>query len=331
LISAVIPFRNEEKNLIGVLESVKKSLSSSGEDYEIIAVDDGSTDRTPEILKNFGEIRVIRIDKKSESAVGKNFALWLGAKASRGEILLFLDADVRLEEGSIKKVLPILNSYDLVSISPKQINDSPLSASLQPFVFKFLSSIYEPRKISDPKSKVVAANGQFIMIKREVYFKVCGHKAVISMVLEDVELARNVKYSGFKVFLGNGKDYGIKCRMYDNFKDMLDGWSKNLYFLSFGKIYLPLTFGLMHLFEALAFLFLILYFAGVRDFGLASGVFLLSNLYTFYTFRNHQEFYTIFHLLVGSILFIFVSLRSWYWVKFKGGVYWRGRFIKVRP
>jgi len=330
LISAIIPLRNEEKNVKDVLESLRNSLNSSGEEYEIIAVDDGSTDRTPEILKNFDGVKVIRIDKKSESAVGKNFALWFGAKSSKGNILLFLDADVRLEEGSIRKVLPLLKLYDLVSISPKQITDSPFSASLQPMVFKFLSSIYEPKKVSDPKSKIVAANGQFIMIKREVYFKVCGHKAVISRILEDVELARNVKYSGFKVFLGNGKDYGVRCKMYDSLRDMLDGWSKNLYFLSFEKIYLPLTFGFMHLFEALASFFFILYFVKLGDFGLASGVFLLANLYTFYIFRNHREFYTIFHLFLGSILFIFVSLRSWYWVRFKRGVYWRGRFIRLQ-
>ncbi len=331
MISAIIPFRNEEKNVLGVLESLKRSLKFCGEEYEILALDDGSTDKTPEILKDLEGIRVIRIENKSESSVGKNFALWLGAKFSRGNILLFLDADVRLEENSIRKVLPLLESYDLVSISPKQINDSPFLASLQPLVFKYLSEIYEPKKILDPKSKIAAANGQFIMIKREVYFKVCGHKAVISRVLEDVELARNVKYSGFRIFLGNGKDYGIKCKMYDNLWDMVNGWSKNLYFLSFGKIYLPLTFGFMYLSLDLAFIFLIAHFAIVGDYGIASGIFLISNLYTFYVFRKHQDFYTIFHLLVGSILFIFVSLRSWYWVKIRGGIYWRGRFIKVRP
>lgn len=330
MVSVIIPVRNERENIRGVIDSVKKVLGNSQVDFEIIVVDDNSTDGTFEILKDLEGIKSIRINEKPENAVGKNFALWKGFKVSKGEVLLFLDADVKIEEGSLERIFPFLKDYDLVSISPRQDTGSPFEASLQPFIFKFLSSIYPLERIRNPKDSVAAANGQFILVKRKVYEKVCGHKAVISQILEDVELARNVKLSGFRILLLNGKNYGIRCRMYRSFKDLINGWSKNLFFLSYKKLYLPLTFGFMHLFESLAIIFLTAYFALAGEYGLASGVFLLGNLYTFYTFRNHYEFYTVIHLLVGSLLFIFISLRSYYWVKFKGAVYWKGRWIKIK-
>ncbi|MEO0139038.1 MAG: glycosyltransferase family 2 protein [candidate division WOR-3 bacterium] len=328
-VSVIIPVRNERDNIMGVIDSVKGALKNSQLNFEIVIVDDNSTDGTYEILKGLEDIKLIRITEKPQTAVGKNFALWKGFKVSKGDVLLFLDADVKLEQSSLERILPFLRDYDLVSVSPRQETGSPFEASLQPFVFKFLSSIYPLERIKDPKSSVAAANGQFILIKRGVYEKVCGHKAVISQILEDVEFARNVKLSGFRILLLNGKDYGVRCRMYKGFKDLINGWSKNLFLLSYKKLYLPLTFGFMHLFEALAIVFLTVYFAFVGEYGLASGVFLLGNLYTFYAFRNHYQFYTVIHLLVGSLLFIFVSLRSYYWIKFKGAVYWKGRWVKI--
>lgn len=327
MLSVIVPMRNEEENAEELLKTLKESLDEINEDYEVIVVNDDSRDKTEDIVRSFGFVKLINLERKPKHVIGKNYALWIGYKGSSGEILLFMDADVRVDRQSIKKVLPLIQEFDMVSISPKQIVGSPFEASLQPFIFKFLSNIYPPEKIRDPRSSIAAANGQFIMIRRDVYEKVCGHKVLYRSILEDVELAKNVKFSGYRIFLGNGKDFGIKCRMYRRFSDMVEGWTKNLYLLSHRRLYLLLTFGFMHLFEALSILFLTMYFAYVKDYGIASGIFLLGNLYTLWYFRNHYEFYTVFHMLVGSILFLIISLRSYWSIKFRKSVVWKGRVI----
>ncbi len=329
MLSVIVPMRNEEENAGEFLKTLKRSLDEVKEDYEVIVVNDGSSDKTEEIVGSFGFVRLITLERKPDYIIGKNYALWMGYKESSGDILLFLDADVRVDRYSIKRILPLLQRFDMVSMSPKQIVGSPFEASLQPFIFKFLSKIYPLERIKDPRSSIAAANGQFIMIKRDVYGKVCGHKVLYRCILEDVELAKNVKFSGYRIFLGNGKEFGIRCRMYRRFSDMIEGWTKNLYLLSHKRFYLLLTFGFMHLFEALAILFLTIYFAYIKDYGMASGVFLLGNLYTLWYFRNHYEFYTVFHMLFGSLLFLLISFKSYWSIKFRKSVVWKDRVIHL--
>lgn len=115
----------------------------------------------------------------------------------------------------------------MLSYSPRQEVHGPWERSLMPIVFAELRRQYPPRLVSDPKSNVVAANGQYMLIRREAYEAVGGHASVRESLLEDVDLARLVKRSGRKIRFRYGRD-AVKTRMYRSFRQMWEGWTKNL-------------------------------------------------------------------------------------------------------
>ena len=96
-----------------------------------------------------------------------------------------------------------------------------------PLVFSELASVYPPKQVSDRASPVAAANGQFLMVDREAYFAVGGHRAVGREILEDVALARNIKRAGYGIRFRYGPD-AVSARMYRSLPDMIEGWTKNL-------------------------------------------------------------------------------------------------------
>ena len=95
-----------------------------------------------------------------------------------------------------------------------------------PVVFAELAKTYRPKDVSDPASPAAAANGQYLLIRREVYDAVGGHAAVAGAILEDVELARRVKQAGYKLQFRLADV--VSARMYRSFPDMWEGWTKNL-------------------------------------------------------------------------------------------------------
>lgn len=101
-ISIIIPVYNHA-------EEVKKTIASlkaqAFRDFEIIAVNDGSTDNTPAVLKEFTDLRAINISH-SGAAVARN----AGAKEAQGEYLLFLDADAELKPNALEKFIIALES-----------------------------------------------------------------------------------------------------------------------------------------------------------------------------------------------------------------------------
>jgi hypothetical protein len=115
----------------------------------------------------------------------------------------------------------------LLSYSPEQIVKSFWEKAIMPVIFAELAASYRPSQVSDPDSPAAAANGQYILIAREAYDAVGGHAAVAGSLLEDVALARTVKRSGRKIFFRYGAD-AVQTRMYRNFAQLREGWTKNL-------------------------------------------------------------------------------------------------------
>jgi len=228
-ISIIIPARNEESNLGTCLESL---TTQTGVPFEIIVVNDHSTDRTQEIACSFKNVRVIPAGPLPKGWTGKNNAVTTGAREAQAQWLLFTDADTVHLPGSLAGALKeaIDNNAELLSYSPEQIAASFWEMATLPVVFAELARQYPPAKVSDPFSPVVAANGQFILIRRATYEAVGGHAAIASDILEDVALARAVKTSGRKIrfrYAGTA----IRTRMYRNYRQLRDGWTKNLVLL----------------------------------------------------------------------------------------------------
>jgi glycosyltransferase involved in cell wall biosynthesis len=236
-LTVIIPARNEERNLPACLQSLlgqNDSFFALDQDWELLIVDDGSTDGTPRIAREAAAgavgIRVIRppaLDTKLFT--GKSNACWTAATQARGRWLLFTDADTIHEPSDLIHALHEAKKHKaaMLSYSPKQIVRGFWQRALMPLVFSELASVYPMKQVNDPATKLAAANGQFLMVEREAYFAIGGHKAVGNSVLEDVDLAFNLKRSKRALRFRYAPD-AVSTKMYGGFVDMVEGWTKNL-------------------------------------------------------------------------------------------------------
>jgi glycosyltransferase involved in cell wall biosynthesis len=223
-VSVIVPARNEEANLANCLRSL---VGQRGPTYEIIVVDDHSGDRTCEIAKSF-PVSVITADPLPEGWSGKCNACWSGAKVAKGKWLLFTDADTRHSPDSIAQGLREAETVGaaMLSYSPKQEVHGFAERALMPVIFADLATTYRPMEVSDPNSPAAAANGQYLLIRRDAYDAIGGHAAVAQAILEDVELAKRLKQAGFKLQFRQSD--AVSTRMYRSFAQMWEGWTKNL-------------------------------------------------------------------------------------------------------
>ncbi len=212
-VSVVVPARNEEECLADCLHTL---VNQSFTGYEVIVVDDHSTDRTRAIAQSF-PVRVIAADPLPAGWSGKCNAVWTGAKAANGKWLLFTDADTRHARDSIANGIQEAQACDaaLLSYSPKQEVHSLAERALMPVIFAELATRFRPKEVSDPNSPAAAANGQYLLIRRDVYDAVGGHAAVAKAILEDVELAKLVKRAGYRLQFRQSDV--VSARMYRSF------------------------------------------------------------------------------------------------------------------
>jgi chlorobactene glucosyltransferase len=235
LVSIIVPARNEEANL----ERLVRSLAAQRGVREILIVDDQSEDRTLEILEALKAeillLRILRIDSLPEGWLGKTYAASVAARGAAGDWLLFTDADTEHLPGSLAAVLELAEreGADLLSLSPRQITPTWWEKAVIPLVYVNLARLYRFEEVSDPRSPAAAANGQYLLIRREVYARVGGHVAIRDEILEDVELAKRVKAAGGKLLFLPGAAW-VQTRMYRTFREMWRGWTKNL-FLLYGR------------------------------------------------------------------------------------------------
>ncbi len=231
-VSVVIPARNEE----AVIARVVRSVAGQAGVREIIVVDDRSEDRTGEILEQLGKeipgLKAIGSGELPANWTGKAYALAAGAERARGRWLLFTDADTWHRPGSLQELVGRAEkeNADLLSLSPGQRVEKWWEKAAIPVIYVRLSRLYRFAEVSDPRSPAAAANGQYILIRREAYERAGGHRAVRAELLDDVELARRVKEGGGRLLFLPGARW-VETRMYSTFRQMWEGWTKNLYLL----------------------------------------------------------------------------------------------------
>jgi glycosyltransferase involved in cell wall biosynthesis len=235
-LTVVVPARNEEECLGACLESLvsqSEEIFKLGRDWELMVVDDHSTDRTLEIARkieqHFAGVKVIEAGKLPPGWTGKANAVWAAAKQARGRWLLFTDADTIHEPGNLRRALheAAHHKVGMLSYSPRQMVSGFWQRSLMPLVFCELALAYPPAEVSDPSQRIAAANGQFLLVEREAYRQLGGHASVADKVLEDVELAFLAKRRRVGLRFRYADD-ALATRMYRSTADMIEGWSKNL-------------------------------------------------------------------------------------------------------
>ncbi len=221
-VSIIIPCRNEESN---VSELLKSLTSLQKINPEIILVDDESTDQTVAIAKNF-KIQVIHAPPKPPTWVGKSWACWHGANVATGDVLLFTDADTRHAQKSLLQALSFMTSEkaNLISAPPFHLCKNRFEKFLG--LFHILPMVAAAFNNSRNPNRLYAI-GQYLLIQREAYFRIDGHKALFNSLTEDIDLA--------KAIINGGLNYSIfpdcslyQVQMYDNFRSFLQGWKRLL-------------------------------------------------------------------------------------------------------
>lgn len=253
-VSLLIPARNEA----AVIEkSLKAAVSQDYENYEIIVLDDQSEDQTGAIARSFESkgtgVTVLQGEDLPEGWIGKNWACHQLSKKVWGDILIFLDADCFLQPWAIESIVGLMKEKDvaLLSCFPTQEMISFGERLVVPSMNWLLLSFLPLRLVyHTPHKAVVAANGQMMAFDKSAYDKAGGHEKVKHEIVEDMELARTFKSSGYKILTLLGSNT-ISCRMYDSFMESFRGFSKN-FFPGFKTT--PVAFSILLLFIAYGFI-----------------------------------------------------------------------------
>jgi chlorobactene glucosyltransferase len=235
MISVVVPARNEADT---IRQCVEDLLGQTYPNYEVIVVDDRSTDGTGEILGEIlrcaqddrASLRVLQGEELPPGWAGKPYALIQGAQVARGDWLCFVDADTFASPELLASAYSMANAYqvDMFTILTKQILGGFWEKVVLPVVFTGLSFGFPVERVNDPDQPDAIANGQFILIRRSVYDAIGGHGAVKDRIDEDRALAEVVKGAGYRLVLADGRALA-RTRMYASFSEMWEGWTKNIF------------------------------------------------------------------------------------------------------
>lgn len=348
-LSVIVPARNEEAVLGECLRSLVAQSDVGfvlGVEWELIVVDDDSTDGTREIAREMEREGVVaiaapKLDQSERGGfTGKTNACWAGAQCALshgdGEWLLFTDADTVHEPGDLGRALHEAKRYGaaLLSYSPRQIVEGFWQRAVMPLVFSELASVYPPKQVSDPASRVAAANGQFLLVEREAYFAVGGHRVVGQEILEDVALARKIKRARHAIRFRYAPD-ALSARMYRTLPEMVEGWTKNLALLfprplwlaAWRALDLLLFFGL----PALALGLQASRLAWQPAVALLIWLLWLRTLWRFYERAARSNFAAgdVAISILGVPMFCWLLVRSYLHHRVSKSVDWKGRRYKV--
>jgi glycosyltransferase involved in cell wall biosynthesis len=348
-LAVILPARNEQDVLPACLDSLLAQSQPGfelGVHWHLLLIDDASTDRTralaEEAALRHAALLVlspppIDLTRPHSGFNGKTNACWFGAQHAiehfHPQWLLFTDADTLHATNNLSRSLREAEKHhaQLLSYSPRQITTGFLQRTVTPLIFSELASVYPPQKVSDPASPLAAANGQFLLIDRESYTAIGGHRAVGQEILEDVALARNAKRAGRTLRFRYAPEM-VAARMYRDTPSLLEGWSKNFVLLFpapiklflFRLLDLGLFFGLPLL--ALFYPFPVLWPREVL------AVLWVRTVFRFYNrvARAHAPFADSVLSILGIPLFLYLLARSYTQHRLHHRVPWKGRTYPTR-
>lgn len=344
-ISVCIPARDEERDIEGCLSSI---LAQEYPAFEVIVVDDRSTDHTGEIVEQFAQrdprVRLLRVEDCPAGWTGKCHALWRATQQATGEWLLFVDVDTRHDPLNFKTVLheATRQGADMVSLVCRPRTESLFESVVEPLLGTMLLGQFRFEDVNRIRHPKAFANGQYILIRRETYDDIGGHEAVRGHILEDVAMAFRVKRSKWTLRVM----WGVKVssvRMYGTMKEMLHGWS---------RIYCG-AFGIEPSFY-MAFIVAWFLLWALPTVGIAAGVVLLATgtadaltyvelvlagvtvaaclatMGVSYRLVEHPGIYAIFSP-IGAVFQLVTLCRSLWLIAVRKSIPWRGCEYKVDP
>jgi glycosyltransferase involved in cell wall biosynthesis len=315
-----IPMRNEAENVNELIEALK-SQSYSGT-YHFYFLDDNSTDQTDSLLEKAidGDKRFTLIagGEPPIGWIGKTWALQQLFEKSKEEIIITLDADVRITPDALSQAISTLDTYRLgyLSIYPHQIVTTFGQRMIQPLLqWSWLSTLILRATMRSTNPAFAVANGQFFVVRRGA---LSGYQGVSNQVLDDMELARVLLRNGHKGSVVNGGDVA-RCHMYSSFVELRAGYAKSLW-KAFGSIIGTIV--------AITFIFasgivpIILILMGSVWGWIAFELVVLSRIISA-SVSNGKIIDSLMHP-ISSLLLIYLILYSW---SVRKSVQWKGRTL----
>lgn len=230
-VSVCVPARNEERGIEACLTSL---LNQDYANFEVIVVDDGSTDGTWEIINKlagqYQNLVPLKAPPLREGWYGKPHALHYAMEHAEGDVLVFTDADPVFEPYALSTAVYNLETreLDLLTLMPKAQFGSFWERVIQPVVFGFIVAKTPLKKVNSPEHKDAIGFGAFIMIRRQLYKKLGGHESLRQAILEDIGLAKLAKKEGGRCLVADAKKL-FSIRMYHSLEEIWVGWRKNIF------------------------------------------------------------------------------------------------------
>ncbi|MGA2458941.1 MAG: glycosyltransferase family 2 protein [Terriglobales bacterium] len=338
-VSIIVPARNEEER---IRETLVQLLALDYSNYEVIAVDDRSTDRTGQIMEEvaanyqslvvpklvlpkLGLLKVIHVSELPSGWLGKTHAMWMAGQQASGDWLLFTDADVLFKPDSLRRAVAyaIAERADHVVLFPRMIMKEPGEKMMIAFFQVLFVFGHRPWKVADPKARDHMGVGAFNLVRRPVYDAVGTYRALRMEVIDDMKLGKVIKNAGFAQRNVSGEDL-ISLHWAKGALGIVDNLTKNFFAV--------LSFQWWRTVATVVGL-------GVLNLGPFLGVWLahgwaripyaiaLGSLFTIYCgmwFRWKVSPYYFFLHPVGASLFMYILLRSMFHALWNDGIVWRG-------
>src|SRR5579864_1406383 len=333
-VSIIVPARNEEEHVGPTLATL---LKLDYDNYEVLAVNDRSTDRTGEVMDQMastaeagGRLKVIHIAGLPQDWLGKAHAMWTAANRATGDWLLFTDADVLFRPHVLVRAIAYAQSEaaDHVVLFPRMIMKSTGERIMIAFFQTLFVFGHRPWKVADPNTKDHMGIGAFNLIRRRVYDAVGTYQALRFEVVDDMKLGKIVKEAGYAQRNVYGADL-ISLRWVKGAMGMVDNLTKNFFaILSFQPWRLVLSA------FALAFLnimpFVGIWFApGWERAPYAVALAAILGIYVGMSWESDiPAYYVVLHP-IGAVLFVYILLRSMTLTLARGGVVWRGTYYPL--
>lgn len=322
-ITVLVPLRNEEKNVNELVASLKKQRGISH--FNIVLIDDNSTDQTrrlcSEAISDDSRFSLLIGREMPKGWLGKPFALKQGLELCDSELIILIDADVRLQDNALSEAAALFaeKGLDFISVYPREIALTWSERLIQPLLqWSWIASV--PLKIAEGSSRqsLAIANGQFFLLRKSSLVGVGGFDSIRDDVLDDIALARMLLKNGFHGTVVDGSRVA-ECRMYQSWEELRNGYSKSL----------PVAFGGPF---GSSLVVILLFLTGVLPFAIAltGSTVGIASLTLTYLSRllsarvTGGRWLDAFAHPLSSLLLIYMIVRSW---RTRGKILWKGRTV----